>query len=59
MTKNSQHPINRVVIIKEESSADFIKQFNESKVTEEFLISCRKAGELFNNENRKRRSDQN
>ena len=40
-------PINRVAIIKRQESQEFVREFNENKVSKEFLDSCKKAGRLF------------
>lgn len=40
-------PINKVTVIKEQNSRQFIREFNENKVSKEFLDSCKKAGKLF------------
>lgn len=40
---------NVLPIIKEKCSKQFIRQFNNDKVTKEFLESCKKAGKLFRN----------
>lgn len=40
-------PINRITIIKESESREFVRKFNQNKVTKEFLDSCKKAGKLF------------
>lgn len=40
-------PINKVTVIKEQDSRAFIREFNENKVSKEFLDSCKKAGRLF------------
>lgn len=40
-------PINRMTIIKTKESAEFIKKFNKNKASQEFLESCKKAGELL------------
>ena len=34
-------------VIKEKDTKAFIKHFNESKVSTEFLETCKKAGKLF------------
>lgn len=44
-------PINSMPIIKEQEAREFIYEFNENKVTEEFLDSCKKAGRLFGRRN--------
>lgn len=41
--------INRLPIIKEKDSREFIRCFNNNKVTKDFLESCKKAGKLFRN----------
>lgn len=38
---------NRMQIIRKDDANEFIRELNENKVTDEFLESCRKAGELF------------
>ena len=38
---------NRMQIIKADNVDEFIREFNDNKVTDEFLESCRKAGKLF------------
>lgn len=38
---------NRMQIIRMDDANEFIRELNENKVTDEFLESCRKAGELF------------
>lgn len=40
-------PINKIAVIKEKDSQDFVREFNKNKVTKEFLDSCKKAGRLF------------
>lgn len=40
-------PINRVTVISKKDSLEFVREFNENKVTKEFLYSCKKAGKLF------------
>lgn len=40
-------PINKVTVIKEQNSRQFIREFNDNKVSKEFLDSCKKAGKLF------------
>lgn len=40
-------PINRIAVIKKQESQEFVREFNENKVTKEFLDSCKKAGKLF------------
>ncbi|WP_155512754.1 hypothetical protein [Anaerostipes hadrus] len=37
----------RMVVIKKESSRQFLQEFNKNQVTKEFMDSCKKAGELF------------
>jgi len=36
-----------MVVIKKESSRQFLQEFNKNQVTKEFMDSCKKAGELF------------
>ena len=40
-------PINKIAVIKERESRDFVRKFNKNKVNKEFLDSCKKAGRLF------------
>lgn len=40
-------PINRIAIIKQENSKQFVREFNTNKVSKEFMESCNKAGKLF------------
>lgn len=40
-------PINRITVVKKQESQKFVREFNENKVTNEFLESCKKAGKLF------------
>lgn len=40
-------PINKVAVIREQESQKFVREFNENKVSEKFLDSCKKAGRLF------------
>lgn len=40
-------PVNRISIVKVENSREFIRTFNENKISQELLDSCRKAGKLF------------
>lgn len=43
-----KNPVNnRMIIIKPENSIEFIQEFNNNKVSEDFLASCKKAGKLF------------
>lgn len=46
-------PINRITIIKEHDSKEFVRKFNENKASEKFLDSCKKAGRLFGKKNKK------
>lgn len=43
-------PINRITVIKKQESSNFVREFNDNKVTKEFLDSCKKAGRLFGKE---------
>ena len=43
--------MDKLTIIKERDSLNFIKKFNENKVSEYFLKLCKKAGKLFGKEN--------
>ncbi|MBR1390496.1 MAG: hypothetical protein IJ567_03470 [Lachnospiraceae bacterium] len=40
-------PINRIAVIKRQESQEFVREFNENKVSKDFLNSCKKAGRLF------------
>lgn len=40
-------PINRMPLVKKEESRNFVREFNNNKVSKEFLDSCKKAGTLF------------
>lgn len=40
-------PINRIAVVKSSDSREFVREFNENKVSKEFLDSCKKAGKLF------------
>lgn len=40
-------PINRISVIKRQESREFVREFNQNKVTKDFLESCKKAGKLF------------
>ena len=40
-------PINRISDIKRQESQEFVREFNQNKVTNDFLESCKKAGKLF------------
>lgn len=40
-------PINRISVIKRQESQEFVCEFNQNKVTNDFLESCKKAGKLF------------
>lgn len=40
-------PNNKITVIKEKESSNFIREFNDNKVTKEFMNSCKKAGRLF------------
>lgn len=40
-------PINKITIIKKEDTSEFLKDFNNNKVSNEFLDTCKKAGKLF------------
>lgn len=40
-------PINRIFVIKKQESQEFVREFNQNKVTKDFLESCDKAGKLF------------
>lgn len=38
---------NRMAVVKQENSREFVREFNKNKVSAEFLKSCKKAGKLF------------
>lgn len=40
-------PINRVSVIQEKDTSSFVREFNNNRVSKEFLKSCKKAGTLF------------
>lgn len=40
-------PVRTMPVIKEKDAKAFIEHFNESKVSAEFLETCKKAGKLF------------
>ena len=40
-------PINSIAVIKKQESQAFVREFNNNKVSKEFLDSCKKAGKLF------------
>lgn len=40
-------PINRLTVISKKDFLEFVREFNENKVTKEFLDLCKKAGKLF------------
>ena len=40
-------PLNRIQVIEQENTEQFIREFNKNKVSKEFMESCRKAGKLF------------
>jgi hypothetical protein len=40
-------PINKLIIVSEKESKNFVREFNKNKVTDAFLDSCKKAGRLF------------
>lgn len=40
-------PINRITVIKNQESQEFVREFNGNKLTKDFLDSCKKAGKLF------------
>lgn len=45
--KNRPIPDNRIGLVKAQDLPEFIRSFNENKISNEFLASCRKAGKLF------------
>lgn len=46
-------PTNKMLVIDKDSSKKFISDFNKSKVSEDFLKSCKKASKLFGDRNNK------
>lgn len=40
-------PINKVSVIQERDSRKFVQDFNNNRVSKEFLDVCKKAGSLF------------
>ena len=40
-------PINKVSVIQEKDSRKFVRDFNNNRVSKEFLDTCKKAGSLF------------
>lgn len=40
-------PINKVSVIQEKDSRKFVQDFNNNRVSKEFLNTCKKAGSLF------------
>lgn len=40
-------PINKVSVIQEKDSRKFVQDFNNNRVSKEFLDTCKKAGSLF------------
>ena len=40
-------PINRITVIKNQESQEFVREFNGNKLTKDLLDSCKKAGKLF------------
>lgn len=40
-------PINKISVIKQENSKQFVREFNDNRVSKEFIESCNKAGKLF------------
>lgn len=40
-------PINRMPLVNKEESRNFVREFNNNKVSKDFLESCKKAGKLF------------
>lgn len=43
-----------MVVIKKESSRQFLQKFNKNQVTKEFMDSCKKVGELFERTRKKK-----
>lgn len=46
-------PVNKVSVIPAKDASDFVREFNQNKVTKEFIQSCEKAGRLFEGKKRK------
>ena len=46
-------PVNKVSVIPAKDASNFVREFNQNKVTKEFIKSCEKAGRLFNGEKQK------
>ena len=46
-------PVNKVSVIPAKDSSSFVREFNQNKVTKEFIQSCEKAGRLFNGKKQK------
>lgn len=40
-------PVNKIIVIRADDTKKFIRKFNKNKVNNEFLNSCKKAGNLF------------
>lgn len=40
-------PVNKISMIQEKDSRKFVQDFNNNRVSKEFLDSCKKAGRLF------------
>ncbi len=40
-------PVNKITVVKKEESSAFIKEFNKNLVSQEYMDSCKKAGDLF------------
>ena len=39
--------INKIIVINEKDSLNFIREFNSNTISKDFLQSCEKAGKLF------------
>lgn len=46
-SRNEYLPNNKLVLVPQEDSREFIEEFNKNKVSPEFLESCKKTRELF------------
>lgn len=44
-------PVEEMILIKESEAQKFIQDFNENKVSKEFLDSCKRASKLFEKRN--------
>lgn len=46
-------PVNKVSVIPAKDASSFVREFNQNKVTKEFIQSCEKAGRLFDGKKQK------